>query len=225
MRALALAVALASLGYAGVGHAQQRPVWRSSLPGDEEARDALRLRSPEARELAATASDFLLTLGIVSTAAVDALALPLARDEAHFAWQASSTYTLALATTLFLGEITKDVSRRARPYERACLMDPAPAACRAPDTFASFYSLHAAVAFTSAGTSCALGARQPADAAVAAVACATSVVIAAVTGTLRMAADRHYLSDVLVGAVLGLAVGLALPFVLVDDRGERALAP
>jgi membrane-associated phospholipid phosphatase len=35
--------------------------------------------------------------------------------------------------------------------------------------------------------------------------------LAAATGYLRIAADKHYLTDVVVGALFGAAVGVALP--------------
>lgn len=48
--------------------------------------------------------------------------------------------------------------------------------------------------------------------------------VAAVTGYLRIAADRHYFTDVLTGAAVGVAVGVAVPYLLhrarePDDAG------
>jgi membrane-associated phospholipid phosphatase len=37
--------------------------------------------------------------------------------------------------------------------------------------------------------------------------------IAATTGYLRIAADKHWLTDVVVGALVGAGIGFALPFV------------
>jgi membrane-associated phospholipid phosphatase len=39
----------------------------------------------------------------------------------------------------------------------------------------------------------------------------SGVPLAAATGYFRLAADRHYLTDVLAGAGVGLAVGYAVP--------------
>ncbi|MDI1481778.1 phosphatase PAP2 family protein [Polyangium sp. y55x31] len=41
---------------------------------------------------------------------------------------------------------------------------------------------------------------------------ATGLTIAAATGYLRMAADKHYFSDVMVGAIVGSAVGFVVPW-------------
>ena len=46
---------------------------------------------------------------------------------------------------------------------------------------------------------------------------ATGLTLAATTGYLRIAADKHYLSDVLVGAALGTGVGLAVPLLTMHD--------
>jgi len=43
--------------------------------------------------------------------------------------------------------------------------------------------------------------------------------LAGTTGYLRIAADKHYASDVLIGAVLGSAAGLILPRWLHDHEG------
>jgi len=46
---------------------------------------------------------------------------------------------------------------------------------------------------------------------------ATGLTLAATTGYLRIAADKHYLSDVLVGAAVGTGVGLAVPLLTMHD--------
>ena len=48
--------------------------------------------------------------------------------------------------------------------------------------------------------------------------------LAAAVGVMRMGADKHYLSDVLVGAAVGSAFGFALPR-LFHGRVDRASAP
>jgi membrane-associated phospholipid phosphatase len=46
---------------------------------------------------------------------------------------------------------------------------------------------------------------------------------AAATAWLRVAADRHWLSDVVVGAGVGTAVGLGVPLLVLRPAGERAV--
>ena len=43
---------------------------------------------------------------------------------------------------------------------------------------------------------------------------ASGMTVAAFTGYLRIAADRHYLTDVLVGASIGVSAGLTVPFLM-----------
>ena len=50
---------------------------------------------------------------------------------------------------------------------------------------------------------------------------ATGLTLGATTGYLRMAADRHYFTDVVTGAVVGSAVGFAVPYLL--HRGGPAV--
>jgi membrane-associated phospholipid phosphatase len=45
-------------------------------------------------------------------------------------------------------------------------------------------------------------------------ACATALGVGAVTASLRVASDRHYGSDVIVGAGIGLGVGWLMPTLL-----------
>lgn len=65
----------------------------------------------------------------------------------------------------------------------------------------SFYSGHASAAFTSAGYICRYEKSH----------CGVALIVAGSTGYLRIAAGRHWLSDVLVGAAAGYATGHAIP--------------
>lgn len=202
--------------------------WRGGILLDEDARDALRLDGDEARELSATVSDVLLAATMLGTT-VESLAVPLAQGDPRLAWQASAAHVLALGLTLFLGDVVKGAVGRARPFERACRADPSAPGCQSPDTFASFYSLHTAMASASAGFSCAMHLSRSlyGDPVADAASCGVSIALAAVTGLLRITADRHYLSDVVVGALLGFVVGFVVPLALVPTRAtasESAIA-
>lgn len=75
----------------------------------------------------------------------------------------------------------------------------------------SFPSRHTAMAFTGAGLICshhlADGQGDAADVAL----CGAGLATATATGLLRIAADRHYTTDVLAGAAIGLASGYFVP--------------
>jgi hypothetical protein len=61
---------------------------------------------------------------------------------------------------------------------------------------------------------------RPARRAGDAAACATGLALATAVGVLRIAADRHYATDVLLGAGVGLLSGWLLPWLLHYDVGE-----
>ncbi|QAT86714.1 PAP2 family protein [Corallococcus coralloides] len=91
------------------------------------------------------------------------------------------------------------------------------------DNNLSFYSGHTNLAFSlavSAGTVAAMRGYKH-----QAIVWGVGLPIAASVGLLRMGADKHYLSDVLTGAVLGTAFGVAVPLLLhsrVDDTQPAA---
>lgn len=81
-----------------------------------------------------------------------------------------------------------------------------------PSGAQSFPSRHTAMAFTGAGLVCSHHLSGDDEISAAGVAlCATGLGVATTTGLLRIAADRHYTTDVLAGAAIGLASGLLVP--------------
>ncbi len=87
------------------------------------------------------------------------------------------------------------------------------AKCGAPSQLASFPSGHTQIAMTGAGLSCAhhihgdLFGNALADAA----GCGAALAAASAVGYLRMRGDRHWLSDTIVGAGIGFAIGYGIP--------------
>lgn len=89
-----------------------------------------------------------------------------------------------------------------------------------PDDNLSFFSGHTTLAFSlaaAAGTVSSLRGYRSAP-----WVWGVGLSLAAGIGTLRIAADRHYLSDVLVGAAVGTVAGVALPRLL---HGREDVAP
>lgn len=198
-------------------------VWRGGIVADEPVRDMLRASSPEGISIAGRVSDVMMVSTIAYTTLVDALLIPLIQDDPDLAWQASLAHSLAFGITLTAGGIVKRATGRARPYERNCQEDPTAPGCSSHDILESFYSLHTGLAATSAGVSCALHLERdlfgdvPADI----MSCGGSIAAASLTGVLRVVADRHYLSDVLIGGLLGFAVGYIVPLLVLPSRPSR----
>ena len=213
-----------TLYFAGTGQPWLQPRWRGGILADDAMRDAMRIGSPEGRALAASLSDGLLALVMAAPLVIDAWATPLLQNDPQLAVDASLAYSLAMGITLVLGDLVKTAVGRARPYERLCAGDPAAPGCGTADSYASFYSLHTAMAFTSAGFTCAMHLERTLfdDPAADLSMCGASIVAATAVGALRIASDRHYLSDVVVGALMGFVVGYLVPTLLVPPRHRRA---
>lgn len=134
--------------------------------------------------------------------------------------------TLLIAEAAFLtadlNQIVKLAVSRERPFVNA-LDDTEKRDTRRPaDNNLSFFSAHSSVAFSmvvAAGTVASLRGYRAAP-----WVWAMGLPLAGFTGYLRIASDRHYLSDVLTGAVLGSALGFLIPFFLhprVDSKGPE----
>jgi membrane-associated phospholipid phosphatase len=110
--------------------------------------------------------------------------------------------------------ITNTLASRERPYGPSCGNDLTDNAidCTSSSRYRSFFSGHAAFAFTSAALICfnhfefdLLG--KPWDA----VSCAGAYGVAAMTASFRVVSDVHYPTDVLTGALVGSVVGWGVP--------------
>jgi membrane-associated phospholipid phosphatase len=183
---------------------------------DEGVRDLLRADGEDGRHTAKLISDVLL-LTAVAQPLVDAGLVAWAGDKnSDVAGQMFAIDFSAFAVSGFLNFYTKALVGRARPYSRDCSEDRPTAECASADRTMSFFSGHAATTFTAAGLACAHHSNLPlyGSAGADVIACAGMMSLATATGLLRIVADKHYLSDVLVGAAVGTASGLLLPLVL-----------
>lgn len=195
------------------------PHWRGGILFDDAARSALRFNSPHDQAMARTVSDITMASTML-LATADAVAIPLLQGDVDLSWQAGAAYSLALGLSLSLGEVIKRTADRTRPYVADCGANPTLPGCGSADSFGSFYSLHTAVAFTSAGFSCAmhlsrgLYGNQAADG----TSCAVSLALATMTGLMRISGDQHYLTDVIAGGVAGFLLGYVIPLLLLPAR-------
>jgi membrane-associated phospholipid phosphatase len=123
-------------------------------------------------------------------------------------------------------QLVKMLAGRERPFvhmlngaEKTATPPPA-------DNNLSFFSGHAAETFalaTAAGTVSTMRGYR-----LSPVVWASGLSLAAATCYLRIAADRHWTTDVLVGAVIGAGIGVALPFFfhpLLDDTTQTGAPP
>lgn len=201
--------------YFGVRDAQT-PRLTGGILFDEYFRDTLRLRAPAQRDVARTVSDWTAISAMAWAFAVDSLVVPLARGSAELSGQLLLMDAEAFSVSTLITTLIFKTVARARPSYADCARDPNyDPLCKLHAT-GSFPSGHTNSAFTAAGLSCAHHLHVPlyGDRLADALACAGTLTLAATTGTLRVVGDRHYATDVLVGALIGFGVGYGLPMLL-----------
>jgi len=174
---------------------------------DQTVRDALHFRRGVDR--AATASDVigLYTLPVLSLGGAMLLSTR-ARASSPW-WLAGLIFTEAVALSADVNYAAKLAVARRRPVVQARSPRQREQA-RGHDDNVSFYSGHTSLAFSAvaaAGTLAILH-RSP----YAPWVWGIGLPLAALTGYLRIAADQHYLSDVLAGASVGTAIGGLVPW-------------
>lgn len=121
--------------------------------------------------------------------------------------------TEATSLALLVDQTVKYAVGRSRPYAWLAGNHPGDR-----DANLSFFSGHTTFAFAVAASTSTLLLEQHAPGAVAVS--ATAFALAGATGYLRLAAQQHYLTDVLAGAAVGTAVGWAVPHFFHAPRSD-----
>ena len=123
-------------------------------------------------------------------------------------------------TAMLTTEVLESVTLRTRPYVHAIADDDARnAEIAKTGAFHSFPAGHVVEAFgtaTAAGVVASMRGYR-----LAPLVWAAGMMIGVATAYTRMAADRHYFTDVLGGAVIGTAVGGAMPLLSSTHQGGR----
>jgi len=198
LASLAIAVALKP---ARADRGGSAPAAELSGP-DGWARRALKAKTVCGEDHADRASYATL---FASTAAPFAQVLAASQDHRD---RDAAVVAESLAIAGALVRVTKTLVPRARPYRRFCEPTATADACSA-DSMQSFYSGHATVAFALAIASGQIASMRGQSN--AGLVWASGLAVASATGVLRIVADRHHLSDVLVGAGVGSLAGWAVP--------------
>jgi hypothetical protein len=196
--------------------AEETPVWRGPIAFDSSVRDAFVARSSRGRNRAYLVSDIALWTSVGQVVFDATVVSMLAQRETYTGYEMLMMDAEAYAVTVMLNSITKRLTARARPDTQECEKSANyDSHCSGKDRYMSFYSGHAAVSATSAGLICAHHQNlalygKPWDG----VACGASIMLTSLTGALRVVADRHWASDVLVGHLVGFSTGYFLPQLL-----------
>jgi membrane-associated phospholipid phosphatase len=179
-----------------------------------------RLLAPKsARHKYATASDVLAGVSIGVPILVDLVGVVLIGDRNRdVGLQMFAIQAQAFALSGFVTNLVK-LSGRARPcaVDGDCASD--------ADANESFFSGHASLAFTGAGLTCAQHVHlrlfgRAGDA----TTCAGILATATVASVFRVVSNKHWMTDVLTGAGVGLISGWLMPWLMHyrHDMSERA---
>ncbi|MFA6091468.1 MAG: phosphatase PAP2 family protein [Elusimicrobiota bacterium] len=187
------------------------PVWKGEILFDKGARNTLLIRSESSRDGAKTLSD-ILTFPLIGYAMADGpIAAGWTGGNKDTAIQLSLINAETFAVTEVLNLTVSNMIPRRRPEGAVC----DPNTQYDPHCVKSFWSGHTANVFAAASLICAehealdlYGGK--ADAAV----CGASLAAASGIGVLRIAANDHHASDVIVGAAVGAATGYLMPNLL-----------
>jgi membrane-associated phospholipid phosphatase len=131
--------------------------------------------------------------------------------------------TEAVALNGVLTQIVKFTAGRERPFVHALSPEQKSLTPRPADNNVSFYSSHTSFAFSLAVSTATVASMRHYR--WAGVIWGVGLVSAAAVGYLRIAADQHYFTDVLVGAAVGSAIGFAVPYGLHRGAGALAVSP
>jgi len=152
---------------------------------------------------------------VIVDVGVSAMAVHRSWDVAwNMFWIDLQAYSITGTVSL----LTQKLVGRRRPFVTKCADDPNyDDDCGNPDgSSQSFISGHVSIAFAGAGLMCAhhahldlYGGGWP-----DVLACSLSLLGASISGGARLVADRHYLSDVVVGGLVGLTSGYLMPELL-----------
>jgi len=196
--------------------------WRRVGPIDEGFLPWVR-DTRAGRKRADRASDVFL-YATIAAPVLDAVLWRAGARPSRDTYRLLTADALAFATQALVTVVTKVGFRRARPYDEACRGDPDDAPeCEGDNRFRSFVSGHSSASFTGAALVCAHQ-RMRGLSALGRVECVASLLLASLTGALRMVSERHYFSDVIAGAAVGFFAGFVFP-VFVYPRALPRPAP
>jgi membrane-associated phospholipid phosphatase len=205
------------------------PPAKASIRGgwlfDDAVREVFGGVSPESRDRADFWSDLMWWGAQAFPVVIDGLLVGWLLDgfNHEVGWQITAMSYEAYAVAGILTSASHALIGRERPSGYACEQDGTyDPLCGSRALYASFLSGHTSMAFAGAGLTCAHHQHLPLFGGNAwdAAACGLTTVMATATALLRVIADRHYVSDVVLSAAIGFAAGYLLPTFLHYRGGQ-----
>lgn len=199
-----------------------RPVpsrWRTRNRLDEWGRRALGIQKYDRALWARDASDLFVSVNVVYPLLIDSLIImSWFRQSEEVAGQMALITLEAIAVGGLIQGLTSGLASRERPFVRDCgkTINQRLDDCHASDRYRSFFSGHTSNAFAAASVTCSHHARHAvfghplADG----LACGAAYASASTVALMRVVGQRHYITDVLTGALVGTLSGLGVPWLL-----------
>ena len=185
--------------------------WSHTNSFDRDIRGGLKFSATNDREDADLVSDLTLAFSIAILPAMTMGAKFARTQDCVETWDMFTDVIESAGLTIFATEVVKAIAGRKRPYTEGCGSSPPDdASCDSGARNESFFSGHSSLAAAGAGLTCSFAIKRDAwgaSMASRATPCALGVASALATGLLRISADRHWGSDVLIGFGVGALVG------------------
>ena len=189
--------------------------WKGPLPVfDQPARDLFVLDSRSARRQADVHSDMAWYPSIAYPVAAAVIIPPLTGRGLDPAWQMTMMNIQVFAAASIAIRVPHKFVGRMRPNYQGCREDPSYSPqCGTRAQVLSFYGGHSGISMAGAGLACAhhLHGQLFNDEVADALACGGAFALGFSVGIFRMQADKHWLSDVLLGDAVGFGIGYGLP--------------
>lgn len=187
----------------------RRAKWKDRNGFDENIREAVRLKSESARDVTSVAGEALMGVMIAAPFLETLSTLGFRDDNWDAQWQTQLINVESFTVTSLISSLMQNFLTRERPFVRNCRNGN----CEGYLENRSMPSGHIAFALTGAGLMCNHHKYQEiyADTGRERAVCATAIGLSVADGMLRLLADRHYATDVIVGALIGGFSGFVLP--------------
>jgi membrane-associated phospholipid phosphatase len=214
-----------ALYFLTIAKSSDHPKWDGPILFDENVRDAVRVHSPQALTNWTKVGDALSVAVIGQVVLLDGIVLPLAAGNPDLAFQLTLINAQVFAASGLVVAGLYTTTGRARPSYRECATQTSNDPLCGKGSFADFPSGHAGAAFAAAGIACSTHSHLPLyggggwDVA----ACVEALMLASGSGMIRVIADRHWISDVIVGGGIGFMFGYGLPSLLHFGFGRRTV--
>jgi membrane-associated phospholipid phosphatase len=188
------------------------PKWSSTTGFDDWVRGWLKISSESGRNTAAFTSD-LFVYTLAAAPFINAFFVAGWEHERwDVAWKLAALDAETLLTVTFVSLSLQKLTARERPFVKDCQTNPNLSECSIGGKYASFPSAHTSVVFAAVALECFHhGFLDTSHTGWGAAVCPVTIVVATGTALLRVAADRHWATDVIAGALLGGGLGYAIP--------------